>query len=159
MQEYAFAVKATLSGVAAIFSASQGYLGWMTLLWALCMALDYASGSFVAHKTKQWNSYAARQGLAGKGGMILFVFGAAALDILLGILLEHVAALHLPFAYTMPVCSLVLGWYILTEVGSIFENAEKLGAQFPPFLKEFLAALRKHLFTKQKPDDDESTAS
>ena len=39
---------------------------------------------------------------------------------------------------------LVLAWYILTELGSILENAVRLGARVPKWLTKFLAAF-EHL--------------
>ena len=39
-----------------------------------------------------------------------------------------------------PVLPLVLGWYILTELGSILENAVKLGAHVPGWLVKLLQA-------------------
>ncbi len=157
MQDHAISIKVAIAGVGAFFSALWGYFGWMVVLWVLCMALDYLSGSIAAKRSGQWNSQAAREGLAGKGGMILFVLGAAVLDLLLGLILQYVPAVSLPFDYTMPVSALVLGWYILTEIGSLFENAEKLGAQFPPFIKELLSALKKHLLPKNPPNGDEDS--
>ena len=36
---------------------------------------------------------------------------------------------------------LVLAWYILTELGSILENAVKLGARVPKWLTKLLATV------------------
>ena len=36
---------------------------------------------------------------------------------------------------------MVLAWYVITELGSIVENAAKLGAPVPPWLVRFLAAV------------------
>ena len=40
---------------------------------------------------------------------------------------------------------LVTAWYLLTELGSIVENAGKLGAPMPAFLKKAVAALRERV--------------
>ena len=48
----------------------------------------------------------------------------------------------LPFTYTVFLCPLVVGWYLLTEVGSIIENAGAMGAPLPQWLKKAVAALR-----------------
>lgn len=88
------------------------------------------------------SSSAAREGLAGKGGMILFVLGATALDILLGLALNNLPQISIPFEYKMPIACLVLCWYIITEVGSLFENAEKLGAKYPPFMKRIIEGMK-----------------
>ena len=148
MEQHAVTIKALFAGVFAFFSALWGTLGWLVVIWIGCMALDYLSGSLAARRKGKWSSAAAREGLAGKGGMILFVFGAAALDLLLGLALNNLPEIALPFDYTMPICGLVLCWYIITEVGSLFENAERLGASWPPFLKKVLGAMREYLMGK-----------
>ena len=50
--------------------------------------------------------------------------------------------LTMPISYSVLVCPLVLVWYILTEVGSIIENAGKMGAEIPPWLRKAVAALK-----------------
>ena len=52
---------------------------------------------------------------------------------------ENIPALELPFEYTVFVSVLVLVWYILTELGSILENAAAMGAPVPEFLIRILA--------------------
>ena len=47
----------------------------------------------------------------------------------------------LPFHYDFLICPLVLVWYILTELGSIVENAGKMGTPIPHFLKDTLSVL------------------
>ena len=50
---------------------------------------------------------------------------------------------ELPFAYTVLLCPLVVIWYILTEAGSIIENAGALGAPVPGWLRKMIAALEQ----------------
>ena len=52
----------------------------------------------------------------------------------------NIPGITLPFEYTLFLCPLVLVWYILTELGSIAENATAMGAPVPEFL---LKALQK----------------
>ena len=54
---------------------------------------------------------------------------------------HHFPVLELPFPYTVLVSALVLVWYILTELGSIVENAGALGAPVPAWLGRMIAAL------------------
>ena len=49
--------------------------------------------------------------------------------------------MELPFTYTVLLCPLVVIWYILTEAGSIIENAGALGAPIPAWLTKMIAAL------------------
>ncbi len=160
--EHVTGIKAAAAGFFALLTALWGWLGWLVCIWIGCMALDYISGSVAAKKNGQWNSSAARSGLAGKGGMILFVLGAVALDLLISLALANIPGVTLPFAYNMPIAGLVLCWYILTEVGSLFENAEKLGAEWPPFMKKLIDALKAHVLklgnkaAGDKSEDDET---
>ena len=64
------------------------------------------------------------------------------LDFVIGLLLDNIPAVTLPFEYTVLICPLVVAWYILTELGSIIENAGALGAPMPGFLRKAVAALR-----------------
>ena len=55
---------------------------------------------------------------------------------------NNITAIKLPFEYSVLVCPLVLCWYIVTELGSICENAAALGAPLPGFLKKILAVVK-----------------
>lgn len=125
------------------FLASLGtFLGWqgiMALVWVAAMGLDYLSGSAAACKEGKWSSAVARTGLWHKGGMIIVVAVAAIADGVLGIICSQT-----PIGLEWPgvILPLVLAWYILTELGSILENAMKLGVRVPKWLTKFLAAFR-----------------
>ena len=51
--------------------------------------------------------------------------------------------------YDVLLCPLVTAWYLLTELGSIAENAGALGAPMPQFLMRAIAALRAELRSGQ----------
>lgn len=105
------------------------------------MALDYLTGSAAAMQAGKWSSEAARNGLWHKLGGIVAVLISGILDLTLGHLLGN-APIALPFTYTVFLCPLVLVWYILTEAGSIVENAGALGAPIPEWLKKTIALFR-----------------
>ena len=109
----------------------------MALVWVAAMALDYLSGSAAACKAGKWSSAEARTGLWHKGGMILVVCVAAISDGIMTVMCDHVP---LQMDWPSLVLPLVLGWYILTELGSILENAVKLGAHVPGWLVKLLQA-------------------
>ena len=52
-------VKGTLAALCGAFTAAFGWLGWLVLAWAACMALDWVSGSAAAASKGQWSSGAA----------------------------------------------------------------------------------------------------
>lgn len=131
MNEKMVAVK---SGMAAAVTAVAAFMGWkgiMLLIWIAAMTLDYLSGTLAACRERQWSSAVARQGLWHKGGMILVVTVAALSDVVMVLMVRF-----LPMGMQWPglVLPLVLAWYIMTELGSILENAVKMGAKVPAFL-------------------------
>ncbi len=122
------------AAVAAVFGALASFLGWkgiLAVVWVVLMLADYASGSWAACKEGNWNSKTAREGLFHKGGMILVVFVAVLADLALVAASEN---LTLGFIWPGIVFPLVLTWYIITEIGSILENAAKMGAPVPQWL-------------------------
>lgn len=119
-----------LSLTAALFAVT-GFLGWQGILliaWLVLMGIDYASGTWAAKHIGNWSSRIAREGIMHKGGMMLVVAAAGITDLVL-----WAACDKLPISWEWPVLvlPLVLVWYILTEVGSILENAGKMGAPIP----------------------------
>ena len=131
------AVAAVLGGLTALW----GWFGWLVLAWLLCMALDYGTGTAAALRSGEWSSKVARDGLWHKLGEAVAVLVAAILDGVIGLILANVPALTLPFDYTVFLTVLVLVWYIMTELGSLVENAGSLGAPVPAWLRKAIAAL------------------
>ena len=128
------------TAIVAFFTAMGAFLGWkgiMLMTWVLVMALDYLSGTLAACKAGQWCSATAREGLWHKGGMIAVVTVSAIADAIMVIIVEHV-----PIGIQWPglILPLVLAWYIVTELGSILENAVKMGANVPGWLVNLLKA-------------------
>ena len=135
-------VKLAVTAAIGAFSSAFGWLGWLVLVWVLCMVADYITGSAAAAHSGEWSSAAARSGIWHKAGMMVVVAVSLGLDILIGMILGNIPAITLPFEYSVLVCPLVLVWYVLTELGSILENAGAMGAPMPAFLRKMLAALQ-----------------
>ena len=128
------------TAIAAFFTALGAFLGWkgvMLLAWVMAMALDYLTGTVAACKDGDWNSAKAREGLWHKGGMIAVVVVAAIADWIMVLVAEYI-----PIGIEWPgiIMPLVLSWYIITELGSILENAVKMGAAVPSWLVNMLKA-------------------
>lgn len=150
LEEHAIWIKTGIAAVLGFFTALWGWMGWLVFLWVILMALDYISGSLAAKKKGEWKSSVARERLAGKGGMILFVLGATALDILIGLAVNNFPGIIGPLNYKVPIVCLVLCWYIITEIGSIFENAGKLGGGWPPFMKKIIETMKAKFGGKEE---------
>lgn len=134
--------KAGVAAVCGALTALWGWFGWLVVAWVACMVIDYATGSAAAMKAGEWASGKAREGLWHKFGCIVAVLVSGLLDFVIGMLLDHVQVITLPWDYSVLLCPLVTAWYILTELGSIIENAGALGAPMPGFLKKAVAALK-----------------
>lgn len=142
--EKAIEIKAALAAVIAFFTALWGWMGWAVIVWMACIVLDYATGSWAARSAGEWSSAVARAGLWHKLGEIVAVLVAALCDIALGVLIGE-AGINLGIDTSTFLTPIVLLWYIITELGSIIENAGKLGAPVPAWLKKGLEQYREKL--------------
>lgn len=116
------------------------------------MVLDYATGSAAALHAGTWSSRRAREGLWHKAGSVAGVLVAALLDFALRALLGSVPGLGVQ--YDVLLCPLVTAWYLLTELGSVIENAGALGAPLPQFLVRAIAVLRADVSQRGGGDGD-----
>lgn len=145
----AMELKAAITAVLAGMTAFWGWTGWLVVIWLAAMILDYATGSWAALSTGSWDSAVARAGLWHKLGSIVAVLVALLLDVALSAIVNYGdLGFDLPFEYKSAFLPLVAIWYIVTELGSIIENAAKLGAPVPKFL---ICSLKK---LKDKADED-----
>lgn len=151
-------IKAAIAGVLALLTALWGWVGWAAIIWIACMALDYLSGSAAAKAHGEWSSDVAREGLWHKLGSIFAVLVAALCDIALSVIVNG-AGVELPLEIGPIVTPVVLLWYILTELGSIAENATKLGAPVPAWLKASLAKAKHDIDEKQAVEPTANTSN
>ena len=136
-------IKAFLTAILAFFTALWGWLGWAVIILIACMALDWITGSWAARAHNEWSSSVARAGLWHKLGEIVALLVAALCDIAVTVLLNSAAAdLLQGWTYGNYMTLLVAVWYIFTELGSIVENVDKLGAPMPGWLKKVIRFLR-----------------
>ena len=135
--------KATL---ATFFAAVGAFLGWrviMLIVWVILMALDYLSGTLAARQNGTWKSSMAREGIGHKAGMVLIVVVCMIADFVLLLAVENLPYDVIQFHWPMVIFPLVTVWYILTEIGSIIENAMEMGAKVPAWLPKLLNATLK----------------
>ena len=151
--EHVNAFKAALAALCAALTALWGWFGWVVVAWIGCMLIDYATGSAAALRAGEWSSKSARDGIWHKLGSVMAVIVAGILDVVIGHLLGNLPGVELPFTYTVLLCPLVVIWYILTEAGSIIENAGALGAPVPEWLKKVIASLQDKVNEANYPSD------
>ena len=142
MTQHITPIKMAITAAVATFTAVFGWLGWLVVLYVGCMVVDWITGSVAAGKAGAWQSSIAREGLWHKCGSIVAVGVAAGSDCLLGLVINNIPAISIPFTYTVLLCPIVIVWYILTELGSIIENAGKMGAPIPSFLQKIIAIFK-----------------
>ena len=137
MKENLVTIKTAIVAACTALGAFLGWKGVMLIAWVAVMALDYITGTLAACKAGQWSSATAREGLWHKGGMIAVVLVAAITDWVMVVI-----AAYIPMGIQWPgiILPLVLAWYILTELGSVLENAAALGARVPSWLIKLLKA-------------------
>lgn len=141
-------IKGAIALVLATLTALWGWMGWAILIWAACILLDYASGTAAARKAGEWSSAVARDGLWHKLGEIFAVLVAALCDIALKVVLEG-SGVPIGIEIGPIITPVVLLWYIITELGSIVENAGRLGAPVPLWLQKSLKDYKRKLDADQ----------
>lgn len=134
--------KVSLVAFFGALTAVFGWFGWLVVIFIGTMLIDYFTGSAAAGKNGEWSSKKAREGLWHKCGSLIAVIVAGLADIVLGLIVNNIPAIVLPWEYTVLICPVVVVWYILTELGSIVENVGELGAPIPPFLRNMIKALK-----------------
>lgn len=131
-------IKAAVTAAIAFITALIGPIGWMVIVWIIAMLLDYLTGSWAALSHGEWDSAIARQGLWHKLGSIVAVLISALLDIALGVILPQLGIEYEYIILTPIVCL----WYLITELGSMIENIDKLGAPVPEFLRKAIKKVK-----------------
>lgn len=131
-------IKAAVTAAIAFVTALIGPIGWIVIVWIFAMLLDYLTGSWAALSHGDWDSSVARQGLWHKLGSIVAVLITAMLDISLGVILPQLGIAYDYIILTPIVCL----WYLLTELGSMIENIDKLGAPVPDFLRNMIKKVK-----------------
>ena len=138
--------------IAAIFAAITALIGWqgiLVLIWVAAMALDYITGSRAAILAREWDSKVAREGIWHKAGSIAVGLVAAMLDIAVHVIAQMGMGFELPWKGAV-IFPLVVIWYILTEAGSIVENAIKCGAPCPAWLRDKIKSAKDKLDEQQQ---------
>ena len=131
----------SLTALLTTLGVTLGWKGVLVLAWVSLMALDYFTGTCAALKGGCWNSRTAREGAWHKCGAITVVAVAGIADAVLAVVCGNIPLLNIRWPGIL--LPLLLAWYILTELGSILENAIALGASAPHWLTAALGATLK----------------
>lgn len=134
-------IKAAATALAAIITGVIGWAGWAVILFLILIIIDWITGSCAAKKDDKWNSARSREGRWHKVGEIVAVVAAFMCDLALKIGMQGLG-IELPITYDTLFGPLVTMWYIFTEIGSIAENAQALGAPVPAWLTSGIKKLK-----------------
>lgn len=148
------------AAIAAFFAALGTVLGWkgiMAVAWVVLMALDWITGTAAARKNGEWKSSISRDGAWHKAASLIVIAVAFLADFIMGIMLPHIPVLNIQWPNIL--APLVLAWYIVTELGSILENAVKLGAPVPSWIVKIFDATLKMIETVAEEANDNLDAA
>ena len=141
--------KAAVAALCGAFTAAFGWLGWLVLAWAVCMALDWLSGSAAAASKGEWSSAVARAGIWHKAGMVVVVCVAALTDLVLCVAMQNLPGFDLDVdGVVLPVVALLnFAVFIWPEVHYLAARTKR---QYSPKTVQYhisgaLAELRKLL--------------
>lgn len=141
MNDNILAYKAAIMAFITAVGSLLGWKGIVILAWVLLMGLDYLTGTFAAMKAGDWCSKTAREGAWHKAGAIVVIVVAAIADGIMLVLCGNIPLLNITWPGIL--LPMIVAWYIITELGSILENAIKMGANPPVWLTKILAASLK----------------
>lgn len=148
-------IKKYVAFIMAAVSSICGWFSWLVVLYVCSMGLDFITGVIAAIRKQEWEARKAREGIYRKLGSVVAVLVALLTDFLLSLIINHVGAIRLPFNYSVLISPLVLIWYILTELGSILENASELGAPLPTFLRKGIKKMQDSVEASALSNEDD----
>lgn len=142
------------SACSAWLFAKLGVLLYIILLLSAAMLIDYFTGMLASRKEAidhpenpeyGWNSGKGAKGIIKKVGYLCVIAVAMMVDyIILNVAAEIGVETELKAFFGI----LVTVWYLLNEILSIFENAGRMGAPVPDWLKKYIAVLKDKIEQK-----------
>ena len=93
MTNFIRSLRALCVGIVAFIVGQFGWIGWLIIVYACTIVLDYVTGTISAIKTKTWTSALAREGIWHKIGCITTIGVAGLDDWMLAILMANSSAI------------------------------------------------------------------
>lgn len=151
MEEKLLAIKAIVVTAMGVISSMLTWQSKLIIAMIMMMVVDYITGTIAGTKKNGWSSQIAREGLTGKIAYFAVLFVAGCCDFSLTLLF---AQINSGIEWKVICLPIVAGWYILTDAGSILENAVSLGAKVPEWLVKLLKITRDKLDDTIKTEDE-----
>ncbi len=146
--------KSIIAIIGAWIGNSMGLLIPTLMLLITLMVIDYISGMLASKKESieypdklqyRWSSKKSIIGIYKKIGYILTIFVAVSTDYLIH---KYAVELGLTFTSNTLFGLLVSIWFIINELLSILENANRMGVILPKFLVKVLANIKNDIDNK-----------
>lgn len=150
--------KQDLSGAKSVITLISAYIGNIfeiispaIVLLMFLMIVDYISGMLASkkeaiehpnNKKYGWSSKKSIIGIYKKVAYVLTVLVAITMDYVIYVLLRKMG---IEYQVKTLFGFLVTIWFIINELLSILENAGRMGAMLPKFLKNMLSELKKDI--------------
>lgn len=140
--------KSIITIIGAWIGNSMGLLIPTLMLLIILMVIDYISGMLASKKESieypdklqyRWSSKKSIIGIYKKIGYILTIFVAVSTDYIIH---KYAVELGLKFASNTLFGLLVSIWFIINELLSILENANRMGVVLPKFLVKVLVTIK-----------------
>lgn len=154
-------IQGALSAAGAFLSAKLGILFPVLMILASMMVVDYISG-MMASKVEAiehpddpnygWSSKKGAKGIAKKVGYLCIIAVAMVVDYLT---LKVASALGIAISAKAIFGLMVAVWYILNELLSIIENAGRMGANVPDWLRKYIAVLKRKIDDQDYGDESD----
>ena len=138
-------VKAIIVAITGAISAYLGALDKVLLVLIILMILDYITGLSASLYEGAGSSKKGLKGIIKKVMYLVVIVLALLIDWLI-LYIGSQFGIVLPFKAFFGI--LVMLWYVVNEMISILENAIRLEAKLPSFLKPFLDKLKEMLDQK-----------
>lgn len=149
-----YIVQGALTAVGAFLSAKLGIVFPILCILAGMMVFDYLSG-MAASKAEAlehpgdfnygWSSKKGARGILKKVGYLCVIAAALVLDYIL-VQVSNSLDFEMPLKALFGL--LVAVWYLLNELLSIIENAGRMGAPVPEWLRKYISVLRDKIDKK-----------
>lgn len=154
MEKYLTLLQVLFAGVIAWVSDRLGILFPMLCVLCVLMAADYVTGMLASKaesldhpgdKKYGWDSKKGARGILKKVGYMSVIAVAIALDY---VIMAMGGQIGLDVRKSVFFGLLATAWYILNELLSITENAGRMGANVPEWLRKYIAALKDKIDDK-----------
>ena len=134
-----------------MFGENSKLLYPLLIVLLFLMIIDYISGMLAAKKEALdhpndknygWSSKKSAIGIYKKIGYIVAICVAVSTDF---IIMKYLQEMNYEYTYDTAFGTLVVVWYVLNELLSIVENAGRMGAPLPEFLKKIISQLKENI--------------